>query len=360
MRSAVVIAAIAGLTTANPVVSRQTGAQTGIDLSAFDADKTPVKTGPAVGATFEQPTYNSEQGQAAAAEDAIKNPVIPAKRDLMPRTNGCDQKEPNGYGPVSNPDTYDQFMSDPLYSNIAQNAPVPDGYSQSFADLSGSAEGPGYLGLYTMQSFNTIECQQHCDAADSCYGFNVFMERNPSYTPSDTCENPPSVTNFKCTLWGLPITPQTATNVGQWRNQFHVGIRGSNGYVKLAPPPPQDGFNGPIEFGGSTQAPYSYMGVKFFSGPYDPSQCASACKATTQYDHDHPRADGTYDACNFFNSFILSEDGVPQGTYCAMYTQSWDKSYSTNVGQWRGSDYFSVSQSYGYSLATPDSGVISS
>ncbi|KAF9874534.1 cytochrome p450 [Colletotrichum karsti] len=334
MRSALILAAVAGVSSANPVVIRAASAQTGIDLSAFDAAPKPVKVGPAVGATSEKPTYNAAQVKANAAKDALVNPVQAANSTIKARDlTGCTQTEPQGAGPVSSPDSYDQFMSDAQYDAIANNAATPQGYTQSFQDLAGSVEGPGYQGLYTLQAFDTIKCQQYCDAAPVCYGFNVFMERNPAYTPSNSCTNPPSTTNYKCTLWG---------------------------YIKNAPPASQSGFTGPAPFGGSIQAPNSYIGVKFFPGPYDPAQCAAACQATTQYDHDHPRQDGTYDACNFFNSFVLSENNVPQGTYCSLYTKAWDKSYSTNVGQYRGSDYYSVSQSYGYTLTTQDSGVVSS
>lgn len=98
-----------------------------------------------------------------------------------------------------------------------------------------------------------------------------------------------------------------------------------------------------------------------YSGPYDPSQCAAACQATTQYDHDHPRSDGTYDACNFFNSYILSENNSPIGTYCSYYTKAWGRSYATNTGQYDGNgNYYSVSSSYSYTLAQQDPGVVSS
>ena len=98
--------------------------------------------------------------------------------------------------------------------------------------------------------------------------------------------------------------------------------------------------------------------MKFFPNAYDPGQCAAACQATTGYDTRHPRADGTYDACNFFNAYVLSKNNVAQGTYCSLYTMPWDKSYSTNYGQYRGSDYYSVSSSYGFTLTTQDSGVV--
>ncbi|GKT39854.1 uncharacterized protein ColSpa_00035 [Colletotrichum spaethianum] len=360
MRSALILAAVAGFTAATPVAPRDTAAQDGIDLSVFDAEPKPTKIGPAVGVSSEKPTYDKAKAQADAAKDAVENPVAVTKRELEGRSSTCtgSNQEPDGYGPVPSPDTYDSFMSSSALDQISSDAPVPQGYSLSFQGKKASVEGPGYQGLYTLKTYNTIQCQQYCDAAPACYGFNVFLERNPKFTPSDTCVDPESITNYKCTLWGAGVTDAAATNVGQWRNDFHVGITASNGYNKLAPPPPIADFDGPFAFGGATQAPNSYMGSKYYPGPYDPSLCASACQATTQYDHDHPNSDGTYDACNFFNAYVLSENNIPQGTYCSMYTKSWDKSYSTNYGQYRGEDYYSVSQSYGYTLSVQDSGKV--
>ena len=101
---------------------------------------------------------------------------------------------------------------------------MPQGYTQSFSKLHGSVEGNGYMGYYLLESYDTIKCQQYCDAATSCYGFNVFIERNPSLNPADSCPNPPSLSNFKCTLWGYAVNEASATNVGQWRNDFHVSL----------------------------------------------------------------------------------------------------------------------------------------
>ncbi|GJC87398.1 hypothetical protein ColLi_10236 [Colletotrichum liriopes] len=360
MRSALILAAVTGLTIATPVAPRDTTAQDGIDLSVFDAEPKPTKIGPAVGVSSEEPTYDTAKAQADAAQDAVDNPVVSAKSDLVARTSTCTNpnQEPDGYGPVPSPDTYSSFISWTALDDISSQAVVPQGYSLSFQGKKASVEGPGYQGLYTLTSYNPIQCQQYCDAAPACYGFNLFMERDPKFTPSDTCVDPESITNYKCTLWGAGVSEGAATNQGQWRNDFHVGISGSNGYNKNDPPAAITDFDGPIAFGGATQAPNSYMGSKYYPGPYDPSQCASACQATTQYDHDHPNSDGTYDACNFFNAYVLSENNIPQGTYCSMYTKPWDKSYSTNYGQYRGDDYYSVSQSYGYTLQVQDSGKI--
>ena len=133
------------------------------------------------------------------------------------------------------------------------------------------------------------------------------------------------------------------------------------GFNKLAAPRLSNTlFSAPAELAGAIQAPSGYMGSRWYTGPYDPDQCASACIATNQYSHKHPRSDGTYDPCNFFNSYVLSKNGNPQGTYCSMYTGTWAKSYSTNYGQYRGSDRYTVSQSYGWTLSTQDSGNVAS
>ena len=197
------------------------------------------------------------------------------------------------------------------------------------------------------------------------------------------CPNPPSTTNFKCTLWGAPVVQEQATNQGQWRDSFQVVITGSNGYNKKAPPPPCDGFTGPQELGGAINAPLdaqgktsnpsihrfsppefptnttvlghnTYMGYQFFpfsqSQGYDPTTCAQACTVQTAYNSRHPAADGSYQTCTFFNAYVLSQNSIPQGLYCSLYSQAWDPKYATNYGQYRGSDRYTVSESYSYTL----------
>jgi hypothetical protein len=56
------------------------------------------------------------------------------------------------------------------------------------------------------------------------------MERDPKFEPGDNqCQNPEAVSNFKCTLWGLDIGRESATNNGHFRSQFRIGITASNG-----------------------------------------------------------------------------------------------------------------------------------
>ena len=76
----------------------------------------------------------------------------------------------------------------------------------------------------------------------------------------------------------------------------------AKGYNKLAPPPAYTNFTGPSELGGAINAPNNatgyntYIGMKYYPGPYDPSQCAASCQATTAYDQRHA-TNGFYKAC---------------------------------------------------------------
>jgi hypothetical protein len=103
-----------------------------------------------------------------------------------------------------------------------------------------------------------------------------------------------------------------------------------------------------------------YNGMRLFNdGPFDPSLCAAACEAQTAFDKEHlADANGQYKPCNFFNAYILTKNGVPLGTYCSFYTQSFDSTYAVNTGFGSGNDEYSVVCSASYSATVVDSGVI--
>ncbi|KAI4093430.1 MAG: hypothetical protein LQ344_002843 [Seirophora lacunosa] len=189
------------------------------------------------------------------------------------------------------------------------------------------------MGLHTLTSFDTLECASLCDRAINCEAFNMYIERDPSLNPNaEDCPNPPSTTNFKCTLWGAPVVAEQATNKGQWRDSFQVVITGSNGYNKASPPDPIDGFTGPTGLEGAINAPLdngknTYLGNRYYpfsqSQAYTPSTCAAACHAETAYNSRHPSADGSYAVCSFFNAYVLSQNAIPQGLYCTLYSKTW-------------------------------------
>ena len=87
-----------------------------------------------------------------------------------------------------------------------------------------------FQGLYTLTSYDTLTCASKCDRASGCSAFNMYLERDPTVNASvQNCNNPKSTTNYKCTLWGAPVSSEEATNSGQYQASFHVVIAGSNG-----------------------------------------------------------------------------------------------------------------------------------
>nr|POF04440.1 hypothetical protein CFP56_55921 [Quercus suber] len=165
--------------------------------------------------------------------------------------------QPDGYGPVPTPDSAAAFLAySPLHS-LAQAAPsdVPslegNQYTQVFKDLNASVSAQSYLGLYTLQDYDVAACAAKCDGTKLCTSFNMFAERDPSLNPSKNdstaptvwgyyCPNPPSMTSFRCTLWGSSIDATAATNTGQWREDFQVVVTASNGYDKTNDTVPLD------------------------------------------------------------------------------------------------------------------------
>ncbi|KAI9785603.1 MAG: hypothetical protein M1816_000349 [Peltula sp. TS41687] len=363
MRSTLVSLAFAAFAAASPRPQS-------LDIKAVQAAPDPTILGPPVGAVQQTIVYNAEAAAASATEVAAlptrvarRWVTVVQKRDV----NDACAPQPSGYGPKANPDTAEAFLSDPVLQ--ASDAAEPQGYTVSFRSKKGSVSGNTYMGYKTLESYNTVECAQFCDATYGCAGFNIYYERDPSFNPAQACPNPASTTNIKCSLWGSPVTPESATNEGQWRGPmdqngeaFHVVIAGSAGFNRNAPPPSCTDFTGPVRLGGAINAPLdngvdTYIGMKYTNAPYDPNVCAEACKAQTDYNR-LTANNGVYKPCNFFTAYVISKSNIPEGMYCAMYTRAWGPEYATNQGQWRGADYYSVSNAYSFTLNVQDSGTV--
>lgn len=165
-------------------------------------------------------------------------------------------------------------------------------------------------------------------------GVNIFFERDPSIEPADACEDPSSTTVIKCVFWGGYVADESANNNGQWRNQFHVVIAGSNGYQKTGVPT-IDGYSGVYLGNAAINAPLdnnnedTYLGVRVLTRSYfDPALCKAACEA---YNDDTLAHSDNPKTCQFFTTYIAALNGRPEGQVCALYHKGWDKSYATNV-----------------------------
>ncbi|KAJ4399432.1 hypothetical protein N0V91_009441 [Didymella pomorum] len=333
MRYSVAASGLLGLAAAAPQL---------INVDAALAVPTPTILGPGIEETKPAAVSYNPSAAASAVAAVVKSEGVIEKRDAC-------AVQPAGYGPLVTPDTAAAFSTSTDLSSIARAASTPSGYKQSFVDKNGSSQQIGYLTFKTYNSYDVQGCADACDSEKYCLGFNIFFERDPSLEPGPNCRDPASTTSIKCSLYGYPVAGNAATNQGQWRQDFQVVIAGSNGYSKISKAlPAVKDFNAPTTLPAAINAPLdngydTYNGMRLFNeNPYDPALCAAACQAQTDYDKAHPDSDGTYKPCNFFTSYILTQNEVPLGTYCTLYTRSWDPSYAVNTGYYYGSDKYDV------------------
>ena len=341
---------------ASPLVARQD-----IDFDLVDDTPNPTTASIPLGETSQAVSHDL----AEATEEATATP-LPAnttptgaqKREPVIAGRAACDPQPTGSGPVAAIDTAEEFLTYSALSTAATGATTPSGYSNTFQDLHASSSAYGYMGMTTLSSYDPAQCAAFCDNIDGCLGINIFFERNPTLEPGVGCEDPPSTTVIKCVFWGGYVEAANALNEGQYRDQFHVVIAGSNGYMKTAIPE-VDGYDGEALGNAAINAPLdcngqdTYMGSKLFTtSRFDPGLCrsryilpasrvsperltpqpigAAACESQNEYNIAHPPAIGDPAICTFFTTYLMAKNGSPEGQYCALYTQYWDISYATN------------------------------
>lgn len=167
-----------------------------------------------------------------------------------------------------------------------------------------------------------------------CTAVNIFFERNLIVVPGVGCDNPPRCASEKgtlivlvsCQLWEvLPWSnvssgvhrshPHILFNTGYTSDQFQIVVAGSNGYVKktvevavgyTAPQfPGTNAINAPADCNGAN----SYLEDLYWTDgtPFDAARGSAACSAYSNA--------STGANCQFFNSYILSKNNIPQGQY---------------------------------------------
>ncbi|KAK6537012.1 hypothetical protein TWF281_001216 [Arthrobotrys megalospora] len=223
----------------------------------------------------------------------------------------------------------------------SSEATTPSGYYLVFSGLSGATQAPSYLTFRSIPVYDPNLCAAKCNSINGCRFFNLYIEINANGQI------------IKCSFYSIKNTASSATNVGQWRNGFHVTINNSNGYAKYQPYPPVDGFTAEVLSGAingkrlSPGDPDPYMGYTSIEAS-DPSICAIACEKKTAYNSRHPTSLGTYRACNFFNFYHLYKNGEGYRTICSFYLIPFDSSYATNHGSSSHGDTYTIAESYGY------------
>ncbi|KAH9231673.1 hypothetical protein K456DRAFT_426199 [Colletotrichum gloeosporioides 23] len=395
------LVALAGLSSASPTVQP-------IDFDAIVAAATPTLVGPPATATGQTGVYNAvaASSSAAVAVTGVASASATASvvwfcwgapatttshhfghsRDYIGRFDhhrpfhGCAAPfevgtycgfinpedpcapQPAGSGPQVQPDTASAFQAYAPFHSMASNAPTPTGYAQTFKDLGASVNANSYLGLYTLTSYDVAQCAAYCDKTDLCTGINIYIERDPSINPDKcSCQNPSSITNYKCTLWGSGVDSAAATNTGQTRDSFQVVIAGSNGYQKTnnTTPATPSGWTNPQSCGGVTHShPSTCIGQKFFPGPFDVSVCAAyaASQNTINYKSLGLSSWASWLGysplkCNFFNAFMIKQNGVAKGTYCSLFSQQYSPSAASYSPGVSGSISWSVESSWSFCSA---------
>lgn len=249
------------------------------------------------------------------------------------------------------------FRSDAAAASVANNAnPAPTGYYQSFKNLQGAIDTMQSLGRVvanTTKGYDPDFCAAQCNALSDCLAFNIFFERSPTKTPGPNCPNPPAFANIKCSLWGVAINANTATNRGSRNRQFDSAIAGSNGYISWRFAGPIEGWQSQTLASSIMNAPLydcantlTYLGYKLFQNrptSIDPRLCAAACDEQTAYNKAHPGRGKDSSvllpvACNAFGSYILTKTNVTKGKtasfevgqMCTMYTNYWNETFAVN------------------------------
>ncbi|KAI7229008.1 hypothetical protein KC330_g7641 [Hortaea werneckii] len=214
---------------------------------------------PAAESTVSGPpvVYQTAAAQPLVTATTLAEPAATAASKAKRDADTC-YPQPTGIGHHSSPDTGDAFRADSYYSSAANSAQTPPGFNAVFTNTGASPNADQYLGYTLLDTYDVQTCADKCNGIKDCKSFNIYFERDPSVNPdSDTCANPPSVTNIKCVWWGSTISSDVNVNKGQWRNQFEVVIAGSNGYVGT---PTQRGFRIKTD-GSGTEFDQRYLAV---------------------------------------------------------------------------------------------------
>ncbi|KAK5114436.1 hypothetical protein LTR85_010259 [Meristemomyces frigidus] len=355
-------------TTSSSIWSTSTSTKSSSKSSSTLSSSTSSAKSSSVPVTSSTSTSTLQQSSSTTSSSSTACPTTPEAGTYCGFINPEDAcaPQPAGSGPQVQPDTVAAFYAYPAFMQDALNAKTPSGYVETFKNLNASTSANSYLTYETLTSYNVSGCASFCDNTDLCTAFNIYIERDPSVNPTTNgtdigwgsdCPNPSSITNYKCSLWGSNIDASSATNFGDYRDEFQVVIAGSNGYDKTnnTTPATQPGWSAPSGCsGGAISSGGSYwMGSNFYPGPFDPSVCAIYAQAQTSTNKQVAQQKGakSYTPCNMFNAYMVQKNGIAQGTYCQLYDTVLSDSWASFSGAWSGATFFGVTSSWTYSLS---------
>ena len=104
---------------------------------------------------------------------ALPQPQAAASGDVTTTPAASCPAQPAGAGPVTTPDTDTAFLANNIYSDAANNAATPSGYTRSFVNLKAATAGSGYLGFSSIGAYNPQTCANLCANTFGCNAFNI-------------------------------------------------------------------------------------------------------------------------------------------------------------------------------------------
>lgn len=326
MRSFAIIAGLAALAIASPAPQI-------FDPSDLDDIEPAAAVTVPLGVGSQTLPFDASAASASAYAETAADPspdvgsdstAALSKRSLarLAARGNCAQ-QPLGYGDAAPQDNAASFLGATCFAATANNAQTPAGWVQTFVNQQASVSACSYMGYKTYKSYDVNQAAADCKAITGCKSFNIFFERDPTLDPGPNCPNPPSTTVIKASFWGVPIGLPSATNKGQWRNNFQVVIAGSNAYQLDQCIEPVPNYN-PNYLGSCTiNAPKTdcnaYLTAKFWTDGFDQGRCAAACDAVTAQSPDTP--------CRFYTTYVQMKNGAYQFQACALYKRAFDNSY---------------------------------
>ncbi|EXJ60420.1 hypothetical protein A1O7_04572 [Cladophialophora yegresii CBS 114405] len=210
-----------------------------------------------------------------------------------------------------------EWASNKVFSDAASSAATPIGYYEAFSNGQTWNSGDGFLGHTTLDEYDSSICAAICDSMDECSSFQIYFEKQVGGVA-------PSI---KCSFSAGSITVSHT-------NGANAVIAGNNGYTNSTLTTPE-GFDVPTFLADSAIHPPpesgSFIGSEIFYGSFDTANCASACSAVD---------------CKFFNTYVVSKNGVNQGQYCDLYSQPYGPEYATETGSSDGETTYSISHSF--------------
>ena len=208
------------------------------------------------------------------------------------------------------------WSSDKHFADTAISAVAPTGYTQTISNAHTWTTGDGFLGVTIIDEYDAATGAFLCDSLDACSSFQIYFEKEEG-----------SEAVIKAAFWAGAFAAADSTTA-------NAVVAGLNGYTNNTLTTP-DGFEVPSYVGNQAIRPppgsNAFIDSKIFHGPFDTAHCSKECDAL---------------GGNFFNTYVVSKNGVNQGQYCDVYRDTLGHEWATESGSTFGRTNWTISHSF--------------